>query len=101
MWTLLELGNLAAVPAEIGITSRIADDLRQPAQLWMVAAGRTLCALLEGRFEQAGELIQEAFRLGERTIPWYAAVTRHFQLFALRREQGRLDELEETVRRVV
>ncbi len=101
MWTLLELGDLAAVQAEIGIASRIADDLRQPAQLWMVAAARTLCGLLEGRFEQAEELIEEAFRLGERTIPWNAAVTRDFQLFALRREQGRLDELEETVRRAV
>jgi len=101
MWTLLELGDLAAVQAEIGIASRIADDLRQPAQLWMVAAARTLCGLLEGRFEQAEELIEQAFRLGERTIPWNAAVTRDFQLFALRREQGRLDELEETVRRAV
>jgi DNA-binding SARP family transcriptional activator len=98
IWTLLELGDLAAVSAEVGIASRIADELRQPAQLWMAAAVRTLCALLEGRFEEAGELIEEAFRLGERTIPWNAAVTRQLQLFALRREQGRLDELEETVK---
>jgi tetratricopeptide (TPR) repeat protein len=97
-WTLLQLGDLTAVQAQIGIASRIADDLRQPAQLWMVAATRTLCALLEGRFEQAGELMEEAFRLGERAIPWNAAVTRHLQLFALQREQGRLDELEKTVR---
>jgi len=85
------------VPAEVAIASRIADELRQPAQLWMVATARTLCALLEGRFEEAGELIEKAYRLGERTIPWNAAVTRQLQLFALRREQGRLDELEETV----
>jgi tetratricopeptide (TPR) repeat protein len=98
IWTLLELGDLAAVSAEVGIASRIADELRQPAQLWMAAAARTLCALLEGRFEQAGELIEEAFQLGERTIPWNAAVTRHLQLFALRREQRRLDELEATVK---
>ena len=97
-WTLLELGDLAAVPTEVGVASRIADGLRQPAQLWMVATARTLCALLEGRFEEAEDLIEEAFRLGERTIPWNAAVTRHLQLFALRREQGRLDELEETVK---
>jgi tetratricopeptide (TPR) repeat protein len=64
----------------------------------MVAVARTLCALLEGRFEEAEELIEEAFQLGERTIPWNAAVTRHLQLFALRREQRRLDELEATVR---
>ena len=97
-WTLLELGDLAAVPTEVGVASRIADGLRQPAQLWMVATARTLCALLEGRFEEAEDLIEDAFRLGERTIPWNAAVTRHLQLFALRREQGRLDELEETVK---
>jgi DNA-binding SARP family transcriptional activator len=100
-WALLELGDLTAVHAQIGIASNIADNLRQPAQLWIVAATRTLCALLEGRFEQAADLIEEAFSLGERAIPWNAAVTRHLQLFALRREQGRLDELEETVRRAV
>jgi DNA-binding SARP family transcriptional activator len=99
--TLLELGDLAAVQTQIGIAGRISDDLRQPAQLWMVAAGRALCALLEGRFEQAGDLIEEAFRLGERSIPWFAAVTRDLQLFALRREQGRLDELEEAIRGAV
>jgi DNA-binding SARP family transcriptional activator len=101
IWTLLELGDLAAVSAEVGMASRVADDLRQPAQLWMVAVARTLCALLEGRFEEAEELIEEAFQLGERTIPWNAAVTRQLQLFALRREQRRLDELEATVRRAV
>ena len=99
--TLLELGDLAAVQAEAGIAGRIADELRQPAQLWMVASGRALCTLLEGRFEQAGGLIEEAFRLGERAMPWNAGVTRDLQLFALRREQGRLDELEETVSRAV
>jgi len=98
IWTLLELGDLAAVSAGVAIASRIADELRQPAQLWMVAAARTLRALLEGRFEEAEDLIEEAFRLGERTIPWNAAVSYHLQLFALRREQGRLDELEETVK---
>jgi len=67
----------------------------------MVASGRALCALLEGRFEQAGGLIEEAYRLGERAMPWNAAVTRDLQLFALRRGQGRLDELEETVRGAV
>ena len=101
IWTLLELGDLAAVSAEVAIASRVADDLRQPAQSWMVAVARTLCALLEGRFEEAGELIEEAFRLGERTIPWNAAITRQLQLFALRREQRRLDELEATIRRAV
>ena len=101
IWALLELGDLAAVSAEVGIASRVAADLRQPAQLWMVAVARTLCALLEGRFEEAEELIEEAFRLGERTVPWNAAVTRQLQLFALRREQRRLDELEATVRRAV
>jgi DNA-binding SARP family transcriptional activator len=98
IWALLELGDIAAVSAGFEVASSIADGLRQPAQLWMVAAGRTLCALLEGRFEEAGDLIEEAFRLGEHTIPWYAAVTRLFQLFGLRREQGRLDQLEETVK---
>jgi len=101
IWSLLELGDGDAVAAELSVMSRLADQLRQPAQLWNLATARTACALLEGRFEEAEEMIEASLELGRRTIPWNAEVTHDLQLFLLRREQGRLAELETAVARAV
>jgi tetratricopeptide (TPR) repeat protein len=101
IWSLLELGDPDAVSAELAVMSRLADQLRQPAQLWMVAVVRTVCALLEGRFEGAEKRIEEALALGRRAIPWNAEVTHDLQLFMLRREQGRLHEIETLITRAV
>ena len=99
IWSLLQLDDPGAVAAELDVMSRLADQLRQPAQLWMVTVAATVCALLEGRFEQAEDMIENAFRVGERTVPWNATVTHDLQLFLLRREQGRLNEVETAVER--
>jgi DNA-binding SARP family transcriptional activator len=101
IWSLLELGDGDAVAAELSIMSRLADQLRQPAQLWNLAVTRTACALLEGRFEEAEEMIEDSLELGRRAIPWNAEVTHGMQLFLLRREQGRLAEVETAVTRAV
>ena len=45
--------------------SRVAQDLRQPAQLWMLAAARATLALAQGRFAEAPELIERAAAIGE------------------------------------
>ena len=79
--------------------ARIARELRQPAQAWLVAVYDALVALLEGRFDEAGELVAHARALGERAQSWNAEVTYRLQLYVLRRAQGRLDEVAELVRR--
>jgi len=56
---------------------------------------------MEGRFGRAEELISEMLALGERAESWNAVVSQRLQLFALRREQGRLAELEDLVSRSV
>jgi tetratricopeptide (TPR) repeat protein len=101
MWSLLELGEPNAVAAELEVMTRLAGQLRQPAQTWMAAVARTVCALLQGQFEHAEEMIEDAFDVGRRTVGWNAAHTHDLQLFVLRREQGRLDELTATVARAV
>jgi tetratricopeptide (TPR) repeat protein len=58
-----------------------------------------LLALLEGRHEDAEQLITETRSLGERAMGWNADVTYGLQLYVLRREQGRVHEVEELVRR--
>ena len=60
-----------------------------------------MLALMEGRFEEAERLIAETLAVGQRAESWNAAVSHRLELFVLRRDQGRLAELEETIRRSV
>jgi DNA-binding SARP family transcriptional activator len=97
----IELGDLSAAYDNLDAMTRLADQLHQPAQEWLARAYRTLLALLEGRFEEAERLIGETRSIGERALRWTAVVVYGLQLYLLRREQGRLDEIEELVRRSV
>ena len=73
---------------------RLANELRQPAQLWTVAAAKTTLALSHGRFAEATEQIEQAAALGGRAMAWNALSTRRIQLFMLRREQATLAGFE-------
>ena len=78
--------------------TRVAEELRQPAQLWMLAVAQATLALAEGRFDEAGELIAHAAAVGERVQSWSAAAVAHtLPLFLLRREQGRLEDFEREI----
>jgi tetratricopeptide (TPR) repeat protein len=101
IWSLLELGDPQAIAAELDEMRRLADQLRQPAQLWMVAVVTTVCALLDGRFDECKDLIEDTHKLGARTVPWNAAQAHDLQLFVLHREQGNLDQVEAIVTRAV
>jgi tetratricopeptide (TPR) repeat protein len=101
MWSLLELGDPQAITAELNEMRLLADQLRQPAQLWMVAVVTTVCALLEGRFEECKGMIEDTLKLGERTVSWNAEQAHDLQLFVLHRELGSLDHVEAIVTRAV
>jgi class 3 adenylate cyclase/tetratricopeptide (TPR) repeat protein len=94
----IELGDLTAAYADLGAMTSLAEELRQPAQRWIVTVYRALLALLEGRLEEADPLITQTRSLGERALGWNAAATYGLQLYLLRREQGRVQEVEELVR---
>jgi DNA-binding SARP family transcriptional activator len=97
-WTI---GDRAGVDVTADALAALADELGQPAQRWHVGTCRTMLALLEGRFDQAEQLIGETLALGERAESWNAAVSHRLALFVLRRAQGRLAEVEETLARSV
>lgn len=97
---LLELGDMAGVSAELDAQAQLAEELRQPAHHWYVAVVRATLATFQGRFQEAEELIPHALALGQRAHGPMATVYHTLQLYALRREQARLEELEPTVRRV-
>jgi DNA-binding SARP family transcriptional activator len=95
------LGDRAAVEVELEALSTLADELRQPAQHWHLGTGRTMLALMEGHLERAEQLISETLALGQRAESWNAVVTQRLALFVLRRAQGRLAELEDTITRSI
>jgi hypothetical protein len=95
-WTL---GDRAAVEVELDALAALAAELCQPAQRWHIGTGRTMLALMEGRFEDAERLVEETLLLGQRAQSWNAVVSQRVALFVLRREQGRLAELADTIRR--
>jgi DNA-binding SARP family transcriptional activator/tetratricopeptide (TPR) repeat protein len=93
----LVLGDPRAMRTELDVTTRLADELRQPGYRWGVGVVRPMLALFEGRFDAAEALIEETLVLGERAQSWNAIVSHRLQLFMLRWEQGRLAELEDAI----
>ena len=89
-WASWELGDPDRRARELAAMTRVAEDLRQPAQLWMLAAARATLGLAQGEFAEAPALIQRAYDAGARVLAWNAGAARILQLFLLRREQGAL-----------
>jgi tetratricopeptide (TPR) repeat protein len=89
------------VDVELDELSRLAAELRQPAQEWQLRSLKTVVALMEGRFGQVEERLAETLDLGAVAQGWNATVSHRVALFVLRREQGRLAEIEPLVARSV
>jgi DNA-binding SARP family transcriptional activator len=99
MESQIELADTSTVRADLEAMSMLAEELRQPAQRWVVSLYHCFFALLEGRFDEAEQLIAETRSLGERAQTWTSAATYVLQLYLLRREQGRAHEVEDLVHR--
>ncbi len=95
---LLELGDMLATNEEINTYVPLAEESQQPFDLCLAAGFRVMRALMEGRFEDGERLAQQALAIGQRLQTENAAGIFGLQMFTLRREQGRLRELEPVVR---
>ena len=91
---LLELGDLAGVDREIEYYRLLAEEMRAPWYVWYTLLVRAMRALMEGRFEEGEELAQEAFAVGQRAGNPTAVQAFGAQTMVLRRDQGRIGELE-------
>ena len=98
VFDLLVAGDLAGVGAETEAFRRLAEELRLPTYRWWTVLWRAMRALLEGRHADAEQLAFEAQALGARPFVRLADLNAMFLVFFLRREQGRLDELEPLMR---
>lgn len=90
----LEIGDIQAVDVGIALCERLAEELRQPGYVWWTEIFRAMRALLDGRFPDAEDLIHRAFATGQGAQNENATQVFATQMFVLRREQGRLVELE-------
>lgn len=95
-----EAARMAEARSELEDVTRMAHELREPAQLWLFSlATRTLMALMGGEFALAEDLVV-------RELEWANPITTmrdevsagRMHLFLLRREQARLAEVESMVR---
>jgi tetratricopeptide (TPR) repeat protein len=76
-------------------------ELKQPSQRWYGAVLRSHWRLFQGDFTRAEKLMEEGLGLGERAQSWDAGFSYRTALFDLRRQHGRLAEIEELMRRSV
>ena len=103
-WTvvdLLELGDVAGADIQIAAASRLAAALHLPLYEWWTSQFRCARAQMEGRFEEAERLAHETLAIGRRGQAENAVHVFAQAMFNIRREQGRLAEVEESVARFI
>jgi tetratricopeptide (TPR) repeat protein len=100
---LFELGDIARADAEVEAFGQQAEELRLPFYRWLAAVVGVMRALFDGRFEEAERLTHEAFALGReaQSETDLAFQFLAIQLFAVRWEQGRLQEMASVVEDLV
>jgi tetratricopeptide (TPR) repeat protein len=88
---------MPAADAEIDAYARFVEERHEPFQVCLVTGFQCMRALMQGRFEDSERLAQQAFAIGQRMQTETAAGVFGSQMFTLRREQGRLKEIEPAV----
>ena len=95
---LLELGLVREADLQIQALAKLAEQLQQPAFRWRELCARTMRAAMLGSFDDAERLATEALQIGLLLQDGDASLIYAAQLFALRRMQGRLAEVEDVAR---
>jgi DNA-binding CsgD family transcriptional regulator/tetratricopeptide (TPR) repeat protein len=98
-FSFMSRGDVQGARSHQEAYSRMLGELRLPSLQWYAGVMTTVLALQDGRFESAEQIIAETSEAGRHVQEWDAGASRLFALFVLRREQGRLAELEEELRR--
>lgn len=100
-WYHLLLGNRREFVAQVRSLQQVAEHRQQPFFLYNATCSRITLALMEGRFAEAEGLIQSALATGQRFKGIDAHGIHGLQMFTLRRDQGRLAEVEPALRAFV
>jgi tetratricopeptide (TPR) repeat protein len=98
---LMEAGDMEGADAALSRLARAAESVRQPFHRWLAVALRATHTHALGRLDVAEQLTFEALRIGQEADSPNAVLFFGTQLFHLRREQGRVDELLPLMQRIV
>ncbi|HET6867579.1 MAG TPA: AAA family ATPase [Solirubrobacteraceae bacterium] len=98
---LLERGDRDAVDAQMEAFAAGADRLRQSLFEWTGIVWRAMRALLAGALDRADRLASEALAAGAPAEAVTASQYYAIQTLAIRRDQGRMGELEHATRQAV
>ena len=93
----LQVGDIRGAEVDLAAARRVADELRQPAQLWQVTSTWAMLALALGRLTEAEELVPDAVALGERAQPSAAIPVYELQRYTLCDFRGTLAEVEPAI----
>jgi predicted ATPase len=93
MTALLESGDAAGAEREAEAYRQRTAVAGRRVSAWFLAVRRAMIALLEGRFAEVEALAAQALQLGSEGRNQNAAQYYGAQMLALRREQGRLEEM--------
>jgi tetratricopeptide (TPR) repeat protein len=93
IYALLEAGDVTGVDEDLEEHESLVRQLRQPQYSYFAKGLRAMRACLAGRFADAEQLALETLTLGERLQLESAEGVFGMQMFTLRREQGRLNEV--------
>jgi predicted ATPase/class 3 adenylate cyclase len=96
-----ELGDYEAMAATLEKFCSIAEGREMLHQQWVGQHGRAMQALLVGDFAAAEQLAEKAYELGRRRYGESVEGIYGMQMFAIRREQGRLSEVAPVIRRFI
>ena len=103
-WTvvdLLELGDVDGADVQIEAASALAAVVQRPLYLWWTSLFRCTRAQLAGEFAEAERLAGETLAIGQRGHAENALHYYAMAMFNIRREQGRLGEVEDAVARFI
>ena len=100
IYDLVELGEVAEAARSSERLQAVARELHQPLYTHAALAWRAVWAHLAGQFEEAERIARESLRIAEAAGAPEARAFFLTQLFAVRREQGRLAELTEPLERL-
>ncbi len=100
IYDLVELGEVGEAGGAYERLLALAHELHQPLYSHAALAWRGVAAHLNGHFDEAERIARESFRIAEAAGAPEARAFFLTQLFAVRREQGRLAELTEPLERL-
>jgi DNA-binding SARP family transcriptional activator len=90
-------GDIVAAETDLDALVRIANELRQPAQLWICSINRALLALAAGKVTEAEHENETAITVGERAIGDTAIAGHRGLLSAIYDARGMLEEAEAAI----